>query len=146
VNVKEAASLMGADVTMLSAELFDKSITDFSIDSRSVKAGEVFFALSQEDYVRAGFNGTFADGHEFIPQAFERGAVAAVARADRVPEWDAVRPLRDRLLVVDDAIVALQNLARQVYQLWARPVVAITGSAGKTTAKELTAHVLSHGG
>ena len=70
--------------TQVSAELFDKEITDFSIDSRSVNAGELFFALSQEDYARAGFNGTFADAHEFIPDALSRGAIAAVARADRV--------------------------------------------------------------
>jgi UDP-N-acetylmuramoyl-tripeptide--D-alanyl-D-alanine ligase len=45
-------------------------------------------------------------------------------------------------LLVDDAIAALQTLARRVYQQWGRPVVGITGSAGKTTTKELTAHVL----
>jgi UDP-N-acetylmuramoyl-tripeptide--D-alanyl-D-alanine ligase len=50
------------------------------------------------------------------------------------------------LIFVDDVIVALQSLAHGVYSEWDRPVVAITGSAGKTTAKELTAHVLSHGG
>ena len=75
---------MGANAEDVSAELFDKEITDFSIDSRSVKAGELFFALSQEDYARAGFNGTFADGHQFIKDAFGKGAIAAVARADRV--------------------------------------------------------------
>jgi UDP-N-acetylmuramyl pentapeptide synthase len=58
VNVREAAVLMEAAVNDVSAELFDKKITDFSIDSRSVKAGELFFALSQQDYARAGFNGT----------------------------------------------------------------------------------------
>ena len=80
MKVGEAADLMGADVTSMSAEMFDKYITDYSIDSRSVGAGELFFALSQKDYVRAGFNGDFADGHQFIAGAFERGAVAAVAR------------------------------------------------------------------
>src|SRR5439155_18643612 len=52
----------------------------------------------------------------------------------------------DRLLLVDDAIAALQMLARKVYEQWGRPVIAITGSAGKTTTKELTAHVLSGAG
>jgi UDP-N-acetylmuramoyl-tripeptide--D-alanyl-D-alanine ligase len=146
VNVRQAASLMGANATALSPELFDKEITDFSLDSRSVKAGELFFALSQEDYARAGFNGTFVDAHQFIPEAFQRGAVAAVARADRAQDRPDLQPLRNRLLVAADAIVALQTLARQVYKAWARPVVGITGSAGKTTAKELTAHVLTHAG
>jgi UDP-N-acetylmuramoyl-tripeptide--D-alanyl-D-alanine ligase len=134
---------MGADTTRLRAELFDNEIRDFSIDSRSVNAGELFFALSQEDYARAGFNGTFVDAHQFIPDAFNRGAVAAVARKDHAADLSGDLP---RLLLVDDAIAALQTLARRVYENWNRPVVGITGSAGKTTAKELTAHLLSSSG
>jgi UDP-N-acetylmuramoyl-tripeptide--D-alanyl-D-alanine ligase len=137
---------MGANATGASPELFDKEIKDFSIDSRSVGAGELFFALSQEDYARAGFNGTFADAHQYIAEALAQGAVAAVARADRVRDDASLQGLTDRLLLVDDAIAALQTLAHRVYQQWGRPVVAITGSAGKTTAKELTAHVLSSSG
>jgi UDP-N-acetylmuramoyl-tripeptide--D-alanyl-D-alanine ligase len=137
---------MGAGTSDLGAELFDKEITDFSIDSRSVKAGELFFALSQEDYARAGFNGTFADAHQYIDDAFRRGALAAVARADRVAGDTHLTTLKDRLLLVDDAIAALQTLAHGVYEAWGKPIVAITGSAGKTTAKELTAHVLSSAG
>src|SRR3981189_2481762 len=102
---------MGANAEHLSAELFDKEINDFSIDSRSVGAGELFFALSQEDYARAGFNGDFADGHRFIADAFARGALAAVARVDRVQGDPRLELIRDRLLLVDDAIAALQTLA-----------------------------------
>lgn len=146
MNVREASILMGADAANLSAELFDKQIADFSIDSRSVNAGELFFALSQEDYARAGFNGTFADAHEFILDAFGRGAIAAVARQERVRSDEKLRAVSDRLLLVDDAIAALQELAARVYEAWAKPVVAITGSAGKTTAKELTANILRNSG
>ena len=146
MNVREASILMGADASFVSAELFDKQITDFSIDSRSVKTGELFFALSQHDYARAGFNGTFADAHEFIADAFVRGAIAAVARTERVNHDEKLAQYKDRLLLVDDAIAALQTLARRVYEAWGRPVVGITGSAGKTTAKELTAQVLSGAG
>jgi UDP-N-acetylmuramoyl-tripeptide--D-alanyl-D-alanine ligase len=146
VNVREASLFMGADVKDAGAELFDKQITDFSIDSRSVKAGELFFALSQKDYARAGFNGVFADGHEFLENALDSGAIAAVARADRVAGDQALLALKDRLLLVDDAIVGLQTLAHRVYEGWGKPVIGITGSAGKTTAKELTAHVLSTNG
>lgn len=137
---------MGAQAEGLSAELFDKEVAGFSIDSRTTGAGELFFALSQEDYARAGFNGTFDDGHRFIPQAFESGAIAAVARADRVKGDAELEALGQKLLLVDDAIAALQRLARKVYEAWGRPVIAITGSAGKTTAKELTAHLLSESG
>lgn len=146
MNVREASLLMGAGADAESAELFDKEITDFSIDSRSVKAGELFFALSQEDYARAGFNGSFADGHQYIEGALGRGAIAAVARADRVSRDESLLTLKGRLLLVDDAIAALQTLAHRVYEKWGKPVVGITGSAGKTTAKELTAHLLSASG
>src|SRR5215510_3586591 len=137
---------MGADASSMSAEVFDNQITDYSIDSRSVGAGELFFALSQKDYVRAGFNGEFADAHQYIAEAFKRGAVAAVARTDRVTGDREFEAVLDRLLLVDDAIASLQQLAHRVYEAWNRPVVAITGSAGKTTAKELTAHVLKSAG
>src|SRR6266705_3063230 len=134
---------MGAMTYGLRAELFDKEIIDFSIDSRTVGEGELFFALSQPDYERAGFNGTFADAHAFIAQAFVGGAIAAVARRERVAGDQKMQALSDRLLLVDDVIAALQTLARKVYEQWAHPVVGITGSAGKTTTKELTAHVLA---
>jgi len=146
VNLGEASDLMGANAESLSAALFDKQITDFSIDSRSAGAGEIFFALSQQDYVRAGFNGEFDDAHRFIADAFTRGAIAAVARADRVQGDASLELLKHRLLLVEDAIAALQTLAHRVYRAWGRPVVAITGSAGKTTAKELTAHLLQSAG
>ena len=137
---------MGATTHGLRAELFDKEIIDFSIDSRTTGEGEIFFALSQPDYELAGFNGKFADAHDFIASALARGAVAAVARHDRVEHAEHLRVLGDRLLLVDDAIAALQTLARRVYERWGRPVVGITGSAGKTTTKELTAHVLARAG
>ena len=69
MKVREAAALMGADASSVGAELFDKQIRDFSIDSRSVGAGELFFALSQQDYARAGFNGEFVDAHRFIGES-----------------------------------------------------------------------------
>jgi UDP-N-acetylmuramoyl-tripeptide--D-alanyl-D-alanine ligase len=144
VNIKTAAGLMGATTDSLRAELFDKEIGDFSIDSRTAGEGELFFALSQPDYERAGFNGTFADAHQFISQALANGAVAAVAR--RASVTGELEILKDRLLLVDDVIAALQTLARKVYEQWGRPVIGITGSAGKTTTKELTAHVLRETG
>src|SRR5262245_64794993 len=78
VKVGEAAALMGADATSISPEMFDKQIRDYSIDSRSVGAGELFFALSQQDYARAGFKGEFVDGHRLIGDGFERGGFSAV--------------------------------------------------------------------
>jgi len=146
VNLRLALNWMNASATAVSEEFLDKEISGYAIDSRSTNAAELFFALAPEDYAKAGFNGTFADGHDFIPQAFENGALAAVARKERVDHQPGLEAFRDRLLFVDDGIVALQALAHGVYESWQGIVVAITGSAGKTTAKELTAHVLSSAG
>ncbi|HLL77332.1 MAG TPA: UDP-N-acetylmuramoyl-tripeptide--D-alanyl-D-alanine ligase [Pyrinomonadaceae bacterium] len=128
-------------------EFFDKELTGFSIDTRTTREGELFFALSPEDYRRHFFTGaSFDDGHRFIPAAFERGATAAVARRASVEAEAGLRRLADRLLLVEDVIEALQLLARGVLDRWGGRTVGITGSAGKTTAKDLTAHVLAHAG
>jgi UDP-N-acetylmuramoyl-tripeptide--D-alanyl-D-alanine ligase len=139
-----AADTGGAEETR---EFFDKELTGFSIDSRTVVAGELFFALSAEDYRRHFFTATsFDDGHRFIPDAFGRGAAAVVARRARVEGDAKLEAFGDRLLLVDDVIDALQNVARGVLEAWGGTVVALTGSAGKTTAKDLTAHVLAQAG
>jgi len=146
LRIKEAAGLMRASFEA-GQTLFDKEILGFAIDSRGVAEGELFFALSPEDYRRHCFTAaSFADAHDFIPQAFEGGASACVARAARVAVDASLAPFADRLLLVEDVIEALQMLARGVIDAWGRPVVGITGSAGKTTTKDLTAHVLGHTG
>ena len=139
---------MGADAKAAAQELFDKEISGFSIDSRTVGEGELFFALSPEDYARHGFTGaaTAADAHLFISDALAQGAAAAVARRERVAGDASLEALRSRLIVVEDCIEALQVLAQKLIARWGRPVVGITGSAGKTTTKDMTAHVLGVAG
>lgn len=128
-------------------EFFDKELTGFSIDSRTVAKGELFFALSAEDYRRHFFTATsFDDAHRFIPAAFERGAAAVVARRERIERDAELQAYRDRLLLVDDCIEALQGVAHGALTKWGGKVIALTGSAGKTTAKDLTAHVLAETG
>ncbi|HEV8593462.1 MAG TPA: Mur ligase family protein, partial [Pyrinomonadaceae bacterium] len=138
---------MNATAPKLNPALTDRDVVSFAIDSRDVKAGDVFFALSQPEYKDNGFNGEFDDATQFVPSAFEKCAVACVVRRDRFEEHGTdLEKFEDRLIFVDDAIKALQLLAHEVYLDWGKPVVAITGSAGKTTAKELTAHVLTSSG
>lgn len=138
---------MNAAATKLNPALPEREITSFAIDSRDVKAGDVFFALSQPDYKNNGFNGDFDDATPFVPSAFEKGATACVVRRDRFEEHSEIlRDFEDRLIFTDDTIKALQDMAHGIYLEWNKPVVAITGSAGKTTAKELTAHVLQSSG
>jgi UDP-N-acetylmuramoyl-tripeptide--D-alanyl-D-alanine ligase len=138
---------MGAQTPTLEPALYDREVTHFAIDSRDVRAGSLFFALSQPDYRNNGFNGDFDDATKFVRSAFENGAAAAIVRANRFEEHHTeLESFGDRIIQVDDVIAAFQKLAHKVYFLWNKPVVAITGSAGKTTAKELTAHVLSSAG
>jgi UDP-N-acetylmuramoyl-tripeptide--D-alanyl-D-alanine ligase len=127
--------------SLLDPEAMD--VARFSIDSRDVQEGDVFFALSQPEYRNHGFNGDFEDATRYVPDAFERGALAAVVRYDRLEEHQALlEPYLRRLLLVDDVIGTIQRFAQSVFLDWDKPVAAITGSAGKTTAKELTAHIL----
>src|SRR5580658_3476252 len=101
----------------------------YSIDSRTVGPGQLFFAVKGERL----------DGHDFVEAALGRGAVAAVVRADQLGRY----PGETRLLAVEDTLVALQTLATAVRKMWGKPLVGVTGSAGKTTTKEAIAHVLS---
>ncbi len=138
---------MQATASELDPALRKRETNSFSIDSRDVQAGDVFFALSQPDYENNGFNGDFDDATIFVASAFQKGAIACVVRPDRFDEYGTeLGQFRDRLLFVDDVIAAFQKLAHGVYLEWGGPVVAITGSAGKTTAKEITAHVLEKSG
>lgn len=144
MKLETAAKYMNADASAAVPALLQTEFKTVKIDSREVQAGDVFFALSQPDYKNNCFNGDFADSHKYIPSAFEKGAVAAVARPDRFAEHESdLARFKDRLLFVDDAIFALQMLAKGVYEEWNKPVVAVTGSAGKTTAKTLITEVLS---
>lgn len=138
---------MEADASGVKPALLGADVDTFVIDSREVKAGDCFFALSQPEYKHNCFNGEFADSTAFAANALENGAVAAVVRRDRFEEHKAeLEKFQDRLIFADDVIAAFQKLAHGVYLEWNKPVVAVTGSAGKTTAKELTAHVLASSG
>jgi len=106
----------------------DEVAQGYSIDSRTVGSGQLFLAVKGERL----------DGHDFVEAALGRGAVAAVVRQDQLERY----PKETRLLAVGDTLVALQTLATAVRKLWGKPLIAVTGSAGKTTTKEAIAHVL----
>ena len=103
--------------------------TGYSIDSRTIQPGQLFFAVSGERL----------DGHDFVDAALARGGVAAVVCRDQLPRFTE----QSRLLAVDDTLVALQQLAAVVRRLWGKPLIGVTGSAGKTTTKEIIAHLLA---
>ena len=147
MKLEEAIQNMGGDAPGIDPALTARDVVSFVIDSREIQAGDVFFALSQPEYKNHGFNGDFDDATVYVKSSLEKGAIVAVVRRDRFDEHAAELGKYDnRLIFVDDAIAALQTLAHNVYLEWNKPVIAITGSAGKTTAKELTAHILEASG
>jgi len=101
----------------------------YSIDSRTVQPGELFFAVKGERL----------DGHDFVEQALKKGAAAAVVSRSDLSRYGS----NARLLTVNDTLAALQTLATAVRKLWGKALIAVTGSAGKTTTKEAIAHVLA---
>jgi UDP-N-acetylmuramoyl-tripeptide--D-alanyl-D-alanine ligase len=101
----------------------------YSIDSRTVQPGQLFFAVKGEKM----------DGHDFVEQALGKGAVAAVIHKDQRSRYSN----KLQLISVDHTLIALQTLAAAVRRIWAKPLVGVTGSAGKTTTKEAIAHVLA---
>jgi UDP-N-acetylmuramoyl-tripeptide--D-alanyl-D-alanine ligase len=101
----------------------------YSIDSRTVQPGDLFFAVKGERL----------DGHDYVEQALKKGAIAAVVSKDQLPRYFE----KPNLLAVDDTLAALQTLATAVRKLWGKAGIAITGSMGKTTTKEAMAHLLS---
>ncbi|HEX3632681.1 MAG TPA: UDP-N-acetylmuramoyl-tripeptide--D-alanyl-D-alanine ligase [Casimicrobiaceae bacterium] len=103
-----------------------------SIDSRVVRPGELFVAIKGERF----------DGHEFVTQAFERGAAAAVVAADHAARLAASGASGKSLLAVDDPLQSLASLATFWRRRFTLPVIAIVGSNGKTTVKEMTAAIL----
>jgi UDP-N-acetylmuramoyl-tripeptide--D-alanyl-D-alanine ligase len=96
-------------------------------DTRALSAGDLFVALRGKNF----------DGHDFIGQAAERGAAAALV--DQTPAAAGNFPL----ILVDDTLAGLQRLAKNYRRTLTVKVVAITGSNGKTSAKEFVAAVLS---
>lgn len=109
---------------------FDQDLValGYSIDSRTLKPDDLFIALPGERF----------DGHDYVGAALEKGAVAAIAQAGRKIEADSRRLLR-----VEDTLRALQSLGAAARRLWGKPLLAVTGSAGKTTTKEILAHLLA---
>jgi UDP-N-acetylmuramoyl-tripeptide--D-alanyl-D-alanine ligase len=105
-------------------------VAGVSIDSRAVRAGELFIAI----------HGPRHDGHDHVAAALERGALAALVAESRLEQYPAA--VRDRCIAVADTFAALKLLARAVREAWGGKIAGVTGSVGKTTTKEILAALL----
>lgn len=126
LRLEQLISILGATPS----GILRGTVHRISTDSRRVQPGDVFVALVGERF----------DGHDFVAAALAQGAVAAI-----IHRRDLLTP-EQPLLWVPDTLQAYQTLAAWWRQRFAIPVIAVTGSAGKTTTKELIAAVLSQYG
>ncbi len=123
MTIQKAAGICGGIISgQLSTELISGNIV---IDSRQVQKGDLF----------AAFRGEKADGHDFIASAFDRGAVCCLA--ERIPDGE-----KRCVIVVENVQTAVEKLAAAYRDNFDIPFIGITGSVGKTTAKEMVSAVL----
>jgi UDP-N-acetylmuramoyl-tripeptide--D-alanyl-D-alanine ligase len=106
------------------------SVDSVSTDTRTLRPGALFIAISGENY----------DGHDFLEEAVARGAVAALVSKN------SLTPTQVPAIRVEDTVVALGSLAHDRRQAFSGPVIAITGSNGKTTTKEMCSAILGAAG
>ncbi|HEV2341102.1 MAG TPA: UDP-N-acetylmuramoyl-tripeptide--D-alanyl-D-alanine ligase [Candidatus Acidoferrales bacterium] len=133
-TVADVAKALGVSTPSLQFPL--ARLVGVSIDSRTVKPGELFFAI----------RGPRHDGHTYVASSLAAGALAAVVENSRLAEFpEGIRP---KLLPVDDTTHSLQELSSKYLDAWrqfksGRRLAAVTGSAGKTTTKEILAPLLA---
>src|SRR5689334_17370770 len=133
MRLSDVAKRLGATAP---EQLGEREPLGYSIDSRTIRAGDVFFAIRGERH----------DGHQFAGDVLKKGALAAVVAQDfQLAEADELRD-RAMLIRVTDTLTALQQLASSVLGDWRGREVAVTGSMGKTTTKEMTAAALGVAG
>ena len=124
--------LTGDGAGLTTGQVFAREFDAFAHDSRNVRGGELFVAVRTSR----------ADGHDFIADAVARGATGVIAEDRRDLSWLGARGVT--LVTVDDVRLALRAWARRHLATLAPRVIAVTGTAGKTTTTKAIATVLTH--
>ncbi|MBQ2397291.1 MAG: UDP-N-acetylmuramoyl-tripeptide--D-alanyl-D-alanine ligase [Bacteroidales bacterium] len=106
---------------------------NISTDSRSIKQGDIFFALKGENF----------DGNEFVFKAIEQGASLVVCDNEKIKQRDNFLKQRNKIFLCEDSLLTLQNLASYHRKHLKTTIIGISGTNGKTTTKELIQAVLS---
>jgi len=112
-------------------EILEQSISGFSIDSRTIKSNEVFVAIKGDKF----------DGHNFISDVHAKGVLVCMV-SNFWFETQQQEKLSGNYFLVDDTLVALQEISHYYRLKFDIPLLALTGSNGKTTTKEMIAAVL----
>jgi len=130
VTLAQLVEVLAANPVNLSQPAQAATATGLTTDTRTLQPGEVFLALQGENF----------DGHQFVQAAMAKGAIAAIT-AINTPLPPGIPQLQ-----VPDTLAAYQALGHWWRRQFKIPVIAVTGSVGKTTTKELIAAVLEHSG
>jgi len=125
--LSQAAQALGARLVGEDARFFA-----VSSDSRKIQPGDLFVALRGEHF----------DGYEFVATAMQSGAIASLVNADSYESHPSVLSPQSSILIVEDTRLALGQLAAYWRRQFDIPLVAVTGSNGKTTVKEMLAGIL----
>ena len=132
----DLAALAGFRVIRFDGGGVAEGFYSVALDSRAVRPGALFVALA----------GSEADGHAFVADAFSRGAAAALADEAKIAEYDLENTARKAgavLIVTPDPLRGLQDAARAYLARFPRLLkIAVTGSSGKTTVKEIAAAMI----
>jgi len=133
VNNIEISNVLKATNGKLLLGSPESRITGISTDSRSIKKGRLFFALEGENY----------DGHKFVDQAISNGAAGVVISRNKEAVCSLLYGLKKCIIVeVADTLKALGDLAKFYRKCLRTDFIAVTGSNGKTTTKDMIYHVL----
>jgi UDP-N-acetylmuramoyl-tripeptide--D-alanyl-D-alanine ligase len=122
ISIPRIAEIIGAKPP----ERATSAVSGWSIDSRTLNPGDCFLAIP----------GPIYDGHNYVAQAFEHGASAAIVERQ-------IEGVNGRQMVVGDTVLALEQLGRAARDRWTGTCIAVTGSAGKTTTKDAIAALTS---
>src|ERR1700730_1106019 len=121
-KLSEIGAVIGDRPATGARTVIDARITGWSVDSRTVSPGDLFFALRGPNH----------DGNAYVDDALRKGAVAAI-----VDEKDNARENDPQpVMSAPDSLVALQKIAAWARNRWGGEVVGVTGSAGKTSTKD----------
>lgn len=128
LSVDKLIDIITAEPVNISAQAVSLLLTGITTDTRNLKSGNIFLALCGENF----------DGHNFAAVAIEQGAIAVIIERSQAYRLQGIPQL-----LVEDTLKAYQQIASWWREQFPIPVIAVTGSVGKTTTKELIAAVLS---